>query len=91
MKFVLAGSGHIAGVMSLPGSKYGHWENPKLPTDPDEWFRDATAVSGSWWPVWDRWVASLSEGTVLAREPGEGRLEPLEDAPGSYVRVRATG
>jgi polyhydroxyalkanoate synthase len=91
VKFVLAGSGHIAGVMSPPGSKYGHWENPKLPTDPDEWFRDATAVSGSWWPVWDRWVASLSEGTVRAREPGEGRLEPLEDAPGSYVRVRATG
>jgi polyhydroxyalkanoate synthase len=91
VKFVLAASGHIAGVMSPPGSKYGHWESAELPPDPDEWFRNATAVAGSWWPAWDRWVASLSEGTVTVRRLGDGLLEPLEDAPGSYVRVRAAG
>ena len=86
--FVLAASGHIAGVISPPGSKYGHWQNPHLPTDPDEWFRTATAASGSWWPVWDQWVAGLSKGMVDAREPGGGKLQPIEDAPGSYVRMR---
>jgi polyhydroxyalkanoate synthase subunit PhaC len=91
IKFVLAASGHIAGVISPPGSKYGHWQNPDLPPDPDEWFRKATAVSGSWWPVWDAWVAGLSDGMVGARAPGGGKREALEDAPGSYVRVRATG
>src|SRR4051795_10491228 len=90
VKFVLAASGHIAGVMSPPGSKYGHWQSADLPANPDEWFRKATAVSGSWWPVWDQWVASLSDELVGAREPGGRKLEPLEDAPGSYVRVRAT-
>ena len=87
--FVLAASGHIAGVISPPGSKYGHWQNPHHPTDPDEWFRTATADSGSWWPVWDQWVAGFSEGMVDAREPGGGKLQPIEDAPGSYVRMRA--
>ena len=87
--FVLAASGHIAGVISPPGSKYGHWQNPHQPTDPDEWFRTATADSGSWWPVWDQWVAGFSEGTVDSREPGGGKLQPIEDAPGSYVRMRA--
>ena len=87
--FVLAASGHIAGVISPPGSKYGHWQNPHLPTDPDEWFCTATAASGSWWPVWDQWVAGLSKGMVDAREPGGGKLQPIEDAPGSYVRMRA--
>ena len=87
--FVLSASGHIAGVISPPGSKYGHWQSLHLPTDPDEWFRTATAVSGSWWPVWDQWLAGLSDGTVRAREPGGGKLAPFEDAPGSYVRMRA--
>jgi polyhydroxyalkanoate synthase subunit PhaC len=91
VKFVLAGSGHIAGVISPPGSKYGYWQNPDLPADPDEWFRKAIADSGSWWPEWDQWVTSYSDGMVSAREPGGGKLEPIEDAPGSYVRVRATG
>jgi polyhydroxyalkanoate synthase subunit PhaC len=81
----------VAGVISPPGSKYGYWQNPDLPADPDEWFRKAIAVSGSWWPEWDHWVTSYSDGMVSAREPGGGKLEPLEDAPGSYVRVRATG
>jgi polyhydroxyalkanoate synthase len=90
VKFVLAASGHIAGVVNPPGSKYTHWQNPDVPADPDEWFRNATSLPGSWWPVWDQWIAGLSDGTVRAREPGGGELEQLEDAPGSYVRVRAT-
>ncbi len=90
VKFVLAASGHIAGIVSPPGSKYGHWQNATLPKDADEWFRNATAVQGSWWPVWDEWVGGLSGGEVKARRPGDRKLKPLEKAPGSYVRIRAT-
>ncbi|RBP12176.1 polyhydroxyalkanoate synthase [Roseiarcus fermentans] len=87
--FVLAASGHLAGVISPPGSKYGHWTNDKLPPTPDEWFATATAQKGSWWPLWDKWVTQYAGGWVPARTPGEGKLPAIEDAPGSYVRVRA--
>ena len=90
VKFVLAASGHIAGIVSPPGSKYGHWQNSALPKEADEWFRNATAVKGSWWPVWDEWVSDFSGGEVKARKPGGRKLKPLEAAPGSYVRIRAT-
>jgi polyhydroxyalkanoate synthase len=90
VKFVLAASGHIAGIVSPPGSKYGHWQNAALPKEPEEWLRGATAVQGSWWPVWDEWVSDFSGGHVKARKPGGRKLKPLEDAPGSYVRVRAS-
>jgi polyhydroxyalkanoate synthase len=89
VKFVLAASGHIAGIVSPPGSKYGHWQNGALPRQPEEWLRGASAVKGSWWPVWNDWVAEFSGGEVEARTPGCGKLTPLEDAPGSYVRMRA--
>jgi len=89
--FVLAASGHLAGVISPPGSKYGHWTNDTrpLPKTPDEWFAGATAQKGSWWPLWDKWVTDFAGGRVPARIPGDGKLPALEDAPGSYVRVRA--
>ena len=87
--FVLSASGHIAGVISPPGSKYGHWRNPDLPQDPEAWLEGAVAHAGSWWPVWDEWIGQYADGTTAARSPGDGRLKPLEDAPGSYVRVRA--
>jgi polyhydroxyalkanoate synthase len=90
VKFVLAASGHIAGIVSPPGSKYGHWQNSALPKEADEWFRNATAVKGSWWPVWDEWVSDFSRGELKARKPGGRKLKPLEAAPGSYVRIRAT-
>jgi polyhydroxyalkanoate synthase len=90
VKFVLAASGHIAGIVSPPGSKYGHWQNFALPKEADEWFRNATAVKGSWWPVWDEWVSDFSRGELKARKPGGRKLKPLEAAPGSYVRIRAT-
>ncbi|SDR59433.1 polyhydroxyalkanoate synthase [Rhizobiales bacterium GAS113] len=89
IKFVLSASGHMAGVISPPGGKYGHWQNDTLPETPDEWMAGATAHSGSWWPVWDEWVSEHSGGLVKARQAGTGALKPIEDAPGSYVRVRA--
>jgi len=89
VKFVLSASGHIAGVISAPGSKYGHWTNDNLPPRPDEWFAGATPHQGSWWPVWDEWVTRLDSDRVPAREPGGGKLTIIENAPGSYVRVRS--
>ncbi|HET6608256.1 MAG TPA: class I poly(R)-hydroxyalkanoic acid synthase [Rhodopila sp.] len=88
-RFVLAASGHIAGVVNPPdGGKYGHWINKDLPPDPDAWLAGATEMAGSWWPDWQRWVTSFDKAMVPARVPGEGGLKALEDAPGSYVQVR---
>jgi polyhydroxyalkanoate synthase subunit PhaC len=89
VRFVLAASGHIAGVVNPPAAeKYHHWTNAKLPDDPDAWLTDAKQQPGSWWPEWARWVAKYGGGKVPARQPGDGKLTPIEDAPGSYVAVR---
>jgi polyhydroxyalkanoate synthase subunit PhaC len=90
VKFVLAASGHIAGIISPPGSKYGHWQNDALPARAEQWLEKANAHKGSWWPVWDEWVAKFSDGNVKARTPGGQNLRPTEAAPGSYVSIRAT-
>jgi len=88
VRFVLAASGHIAGVVNPPDSgKYSHWVNEELPASPDDWFAGATELAGSWWPDWHRWVAAIDRTEVAARWPGDGKLTPIEDAPGSYVRV----
>ncbi|MGC1574766.1 MAG: class I poly(R)-hydroxyalkanoic acid synthase [Beijerinckiaceae bacterium] len=89
IKFVLSASGHMAGVISAPGSKYGHWTNDELPTTPDAWLAGAEPHQGSWWPAWDQWVTQFDRGRVPARLPGDGKLPSIEDAPGSYVRVRS--
>jgi polyhydroxyalkanoate synthase len=89
VKFVLSASGHIAGVVNPPGGKYGHWENDSNPPTPEEWLAGATQHPDSWWPVWERWIAKYAGGEVPARQPGDGKLVPIENAPGSYVRVRA--
>ena len=89
VKFVLSASGHIAGVVNPPGGKYGHWENDKNPPEPEEWLASARQEAGSWWPSWEKWVAKFAGGEVPARRPGDGKLAPIEDAPGSYVKVRA--
>ena len=89
IKFVLSASGHIAGVVNPPGGKYGHWENDGNPPTPEEWLATATAYPDSWWPTWEGWISQYAGGEVPARHPGDGRLKPLEDAPGSYVKVRA--
>jgi polyhydroxyalkanoate synthase subunit PhaC len=88
--FVLAGSGHIAGVINPPSvEKYGYWTNPALPQDPEDWLEGAEQHAGSWWPHWRDWNAAHSGAKVAARVPGDGALTPIEDAPGSYVRTRA--
>jgi len=93
VKFVLAASGHIAGVINPPSkSKYGHWVNensPPYPASPDDWFKGATSRDGSWWPDWNVWVSQYSGGEVEARQPGGGKLPALADAPGTYVLVRS--
>jgi polyhydroxyalkanoate synthase len=89
IKFVLSASGHIAGVVNPPGSKYGHWERDDNPPTADEWLAGATQVPDSWWPVWESWVSKYAGGAVPARQPGNSKLTPIEDAPGSYVKVRA--
>ncbi|MEO9192006.1 MAG: class I poly(R)-hydroxyalkanoic acid synthase [Acetobacteraceae bacterium] len=89
-RFVLAASGHIAGVVNSPeGGKYGHWVGTELPPDPEAWLAGATEMAGSWWPDWQRWVTSYDATMVPARQPGAGKLKAIEDAPGSYVRVKA--
>ncbi len=90
VRFVLAASGHIAGVVNPPDSgKYSHWVNAALPPGPEEWFAGAHEMAGSWWPDWQRWVIGLADDKVPARAPGQGKLAVIEDAPGSYVRVKA--
>ncbi|MGO8915622.1 MAG: PHA/PHB synthase family protein, partial [Stellaceae bacterium] len=91
VKFVLAASGHIAGVVNPPGQgKYGHWQNAKLPKSPDDWLKGAKYDQDSWWPTWEKWIAKYAGGEVAARQPGDGKLRPIEDAPGSYVKVKAS-
>jgi polyhydroxyalkanoate synthase subunit PhaC len=91
VKFCLAASGHIAGVVNPPGqNKYGHWQNAKLPKSPDDWLKAANYDNDSWWPSWEEWIAKYSGGEVKARQPGDGKLAPIEDAPGSYVQVKAS-
>ena len=88
--FTLAGSGHIAGVINAPvAHKYQHWTNDDLPTTLEEWTAGAVEHPGSWWPHWSAWLAARSGATVPARDPSNGPLPPIEDAPGSFVKVRS--
>jgi polyhydroxyalkanoate synthase len=88
-KFVLSGSGHIAGVVNPPAAqKYGYWTGSKLPKSPDPWLESANHQAGSWWPEWARWLKKYRGADVKARHPGDGKLQAIEDAPGSYVKVR---
>ena len=90
VRFVLAASGHIAGVVNPPANgKYSHWTNAKCPESPDDWIAGAKEHPGSWWPEWAKWAAKYAGKQVPARVPGDGKLKPIEDAPGSYVRVKA--
>jgi polyhydroxyalkanoate synthase len=90
VRFVLAASGHIAGVINPPtANKYGYWLHARKTKTPDAWFAGATRHEGSWWPDWQEWVARFGGDLVAARDPANGPRPPLEDAPGSYVRVRS--
>ena len=88
-RFVLGASGHIAGVINPPSAKkYGYWTNKAVPANPEAWFDSAQYHEGSWWDDWASWIAGFGDGEVPARAPGGGDLKVIEDAPGSYVRVR---
>ena len=88
IRFVLAMSGHIAGVVNPPSAnKYGHFTGDLADT-PEAWLEAAAAHDGSWWPDWDAWVSEHCDGETAPREPGAGALPVIEDAPGRYVKVR---
>jgi len=90
VRFVLGGSGHIAGIVNPPAAnKYGYWVgSQKLPKHPDSWFKKAKRNEGSWWQDWQNWLSRLNKTKVAARIPGSGGMPVLEEAPGSYVRKR---
>ena len=97
MRFVLGGSGHIAGIVNPPSAgKYGYWTNEGktsgkkkvLPKSADEWFSGAEKHEGSWWNDWQAWITQLNAEQVPARDPAKGKLKILEDAPGSYAKLR---
>jgi polyhydroxyalkanoate synthase len=91
VRFVLAASGHIAGVVNPPAAhKYAYWTNGQMPKRPKTWLRSAREQPGSWWPEWLKWVRRTGGPKVPARVPGEGALPVLEAAPGSYVKVRVS-
>ncbi len=85
--FMMAGSGHIAGVINPPAAeKYGYWTNPELPENVEDWIAGAEQHRGSWWPHWDAWLKARSGRRVPARQPGDGELPAIEPAPGRYVK-----
>ena len=88
-RFVLSGSGHIAGVVNPPvANKYGYSTNDKLPPTAEKWLAGAKENPGSWWTDWHAWLAPKSGYKIAARAPGEGKLKVVEDAPGSFVKAR---
>lgn len=88
--YVMAGSGHIAGVINPPAKqKYQFWAGGPVEGAFQDWATAATELPGSWWPHWFQWLERQAPQRVPAREPGGGKLPPLEDAPGSYVKARS--
>jgi len=90
-RFVLGGSGHIAGIVNPPHkNKYGYATNDSLPATPDEWLEGTEQHEGSWWNDWQAWMTGNGfvepEPEVSARTPGEGKLDVIEAAPGRYAR-----
>lgn len=89
-RLVVAGSGHIAGVVNPPdANKYQYWLNDKGADTLENWLEGAEEHPGSWWPDWAKWTGKRSGKKVKARKPGDGKLKPIEDAPGSFVKVRS--
>ncbi|WP_395666865.1 PHA/PHB synthase family protein [Methylocella sp.] len=89
VRYVLAGSGHIAGVVNpVSKPKYQYWLGERPQGDFDAWAAKAVEHKGSWWPDWFAWIAAQAPEKVPARVPGDGGLEPLCDAPGEFVKTR---
>ena len=88
--FILSKAGHIAGIINPPGKRqYGHFTGPDIKDlDADEWLDAAEVQDESWWDRWAAWLAEEAGPKVSARVPGDGALAVIEDAPGSYVKVR---
>jgi len=90
VRFVLAGSGHIAGVVNPAGKpKYQFWSDGPPDGDFESWVAGARETPGTWWPDWIAWVSAQAPEKVPARKPGEGKLKAIGDAPGDYVRIKA--
>jgi polyhydroxyalkanoate synthase len=91
VRYVLAGSGHIAGVVNPPAkNKYQYWTGGPVKGSLDRWIEKAREHPGSWWPDWQAWIDSHDGQRVKKkRKPGGSKLKPLEDAPGSYVKLKA--
>ncbi len=90
VSFTLAASGHVAGVINPPDKKkYCYWHADKTPGAPDEWLEQTKQYEGSWWPHWCSWLKKHAGPEVPPRTPGEGPLKPIEEAPGSYVKMKA--
>ena len=88
-RFVLGGSGHIAGVINPPkANKYGYWTNDALPETADAWYQGAKQNDGSWWTDWQDWATKEDNAQVAKRIPGDSKLTIIEDAPGSYVQAK---
>jgi polyhydroxyalkanoate synthase len=92
IRFLLAGSGHIAGVVNPPAAgKYQYWTNDDEVESLEDYIAGAIETPGSWWPDWLAWLeghAAQKVAATGARQPGKGSLKALEDAPGSYVKTR---
>jgi polyhydroxyalkanoate synthase len=89
VEYVMAGSGHIAGVVNPPAKgKYQYWTDGPPVGDFDAWAKKAKETPGSWWPHWQAWIEKLSNERVKPRIPGKGKLKAIEDAPGSYVAMK---
>ncbi len=87
--FMLAGSGHIAGVVNPPAAnKYYYYTNPATPENVEDWIAGAEHHAGSWWPHWHNWLSRKSGRKIAARVPGDGALPVIEDAPGRYVKMK---
>ncbi|HEY3694126.1 MAG TPA: class I poly(R)-hydroxyalkanoic acid synthase [Phenylobacterium sp.] len=88
--FTMAGSGHIAGVINAPAArKYQHWTNQALPESVEDWQAGAVEHPGSWWPHWVEWLKVRSGNHIPARDPAKGRFDVVDDAPGTYVKVKS--
>ncbi len=88
--FTLAASGHVAGVINPPAAaKYCFWTADDNPPTPEEWLEHAQQTEGSWWPHWAEWVTQFAGEKIPARKPGGGKLKPIENAPGSYVKAKS--
>ena len=89
VRFVLGGSGHIAGIVNPPvANKYCFWANDELTHEAESWLQNADRFDGSWWSDWSVWISSQGSRTVNARKIRNNRTKPFEDAPGSYAKLR---